>query len=178
MEARDKAAFRKRLKGSELCGFFQHIRERQPEVGRLLFLCVGTDRSTGDALGPLVGTMLEEAGYPYVIGTLRQPLDSNNLQARLAEIPQGLCVIAIDACLGLRASVGSYQVSNRPIEPGKAVGGGLPHVGDYGIAAIVNNGEGNKYANLQSTSLYRVMEMSKEIVHAIKHVFPLEQLGG
>ena len=26
----------------------------------IVFVCIGTDRSTGDSLGPLVGTLLEE----------------------------------------------------------------------------------------------------------------------
>jgi hypothetical protein len=36
------------------------------------FACIGSDRSTGDALGPLVGQRLERLGHPRegIIGTL------------------------------------------------------------------------------------------------------------
>ncbi|WP_276322275.1 DUF1256 domain-containing protein [Cohnella luojiensis] len=47
----------------------------------LTFLCIGTDRSTGDSLGPWVGTMLEEKGFTRVIGTLREPCDADKAAA-------------------------------------------------------------------------------------------------
>ncbi|TVY06859.1 spore protease YyaC [Paenibacillus cremeus] len=164
--------FRKKIKAAELSEFLQMIHSRGVRTSDLLFLCIGTDRSTGDALGPLVGTMLEEAGYPDVVGTLAHPFDASNMRERLAALPAGKKVIAIDACLGQSASLAWYQVSNRPIEPGKSVGKQLPLVGDYSIAGIVNVDAGQKYAILQSTSLYRVMKMAGEIVGAIKSVFP------
>lgn len=166
--------YRKKLKAAELPDFLDRVRSQGIGAHNLLFLCIGTDRSTGDALGPLVGTMLQEAGYPYVVGTLEFPFDASNMRERLQEIPPGLKIIAIDACLGQTMSLGWYQVSNRPIEPGKSVGKQLPHVGDYSIAAIVNVDQGQKYAILQSTSLHRVMMMAREIVTAICSVFPLE----
>lgn len=171
---REKRTFRKKIKGTELVTFFRYIHEEGFTSDQLVFVCIGTDRSTGDALGPLVGTMLEEAGYPHVLGTLSRPFDASNMFARLKEIPPGKKVIAIDACLGQPASVGFYQVSNQPLEPGKAVGTGLPCVGDFGVAAIVNVDEGNKYSILQSTSLHRVMVMAKEIVAAIQAEIPVD----
>ncbi|WP_282939751.1 spore protease YyaC [Paenibacillus sp. RC67] len=165
---------RKRVKGRELAEFLLTIRQTDLDASEILFLCIGTDRSTGDALGPLVGTMLVEAGYPYVMGTLEAPLDASNMIERLADIPLGLKVIAIDACLGQHASVASYQVSNQPMEPGKSLGKQLPAVGDYSIAGIVNVDGGQKYSTLQSTSLYRVMVMAKEIVAAIRLAFPVD----
>lgn len=166
---------RKRVKGPELAEWLMTIRQPDTGAANMLFLCIGTDRSTGDSLGPLVGTMLEEAGYPHVIGTLANPLDASNMTERLAEIPQGLKVMAIDACLGQPASVMCFQVSNQPMEPGKSLGKQLPAVGDYSIAGIVNIDGGQKYSTLQSTSLYRVMTMAKEVAAAIKTAFPLDE---
>ncbi|MBP1157210.1 MULTISPECIES: spore protease YyaC [unclassified Paenibacillus] len=166
--------YRKKLKAGELPDFLEMIRSQGIGAQNLLFLCIGTDRSTGDALGPLVGTMLQEAGYPHVVGSLEFPFDASNMRERLQEIPPGLKIVAIDACLGQAVSLGWYQVSNRPIEPGKSVGKQLPLVGDYSIAAIVNVDQGQKYAILQSTSLYRIMTMAREIAKAIFTVFPLK----
>ncbi|AEI39557.1 spore protease YyaC [Paenibacillus mucilaginosus] len=166
-----KPLFRKKIRAAELPEFLRMIRSEGVSAENLQFLCIGTDRSTGDALGPLVGTMLEEAGFRGVIGTLARPFDASNMRERLAEIPPGRKVIAIDACLGQPASLGWYQVSNRPIEPGKSVGKQLPHVGDYSIAAIVNVDAGQKYAILQSTSLHRVMNMAREITAGILGTF-------
>ncbi|OXM83668.1 spore protease YyaC [Paenibacillus rigui] len=170
---------RKKIKGAELPAFLQSIRDTGAGVRELLFLCIGTDRSTGDSLGPLVGTMLEEAGYDCVVGTLRRPLDASNMRERLlAEVVPHRAsrkIIAIDACLGQASSICSYQVSNQPMEPGKSLGKQLPAVGDFSIAGIVNVDEGQKYAILQSTSLYRVMNMAGEIAAAVTSVFPVEK---
>ncbi|SFL66852.1 putative sporulation protein YyaC [Paenibacillus sp. 1_12] len=179
-----EAAFpnvRKRVKGPELGEFMLSIRKSGVRTEDLVFLCIGTDRSTGDSLGPLVGSMLEEAGYAQVFGTLEFPLDASNMIHRLTSLPfmqSSKTFIAIDACLGQSSSIASYQVSNQPMEPGKSVGRMLPPVGNYSIAAIVNHNEGNQYAILQGTSLYRIMTMAKEITAAIAAVFPLESEVG
>lgn len=143
------------------------------------FLCIGTDRSTGDALGPLVGTGLAAAGVGRVIGTLASPCDANTLPelaARLASPPPGSerergIVIAVDAALGKAESVGKFQVTSVPMLPGASLGRNLPQVGDYGIAGIVNAKGGNTYAILQNTSLYRVISMADDIVAAVVSAF-------
>jgi putative sporulation protein YyaC len=138
------------------------------------FLCIGTDRSCGDSLGPLTGTLLAETGYKDVIGTLEYPCDANNIAERLLEIDPSRTTIAIDACLGqLASSVGMYQVFKGPVEPGKSLGKQLPPAGDYTIAAIVNLDGRFRYRILQNTSMHRVYTMSREIVSAVKQVFPV-----
>lgn len=170
--------FWKKMNGEQLAFFLKTIGESSEiEPSELFFVCIGTDRSSGDALGPLVGSKLAEFGYPHVIGTLEAPCDASNIAARLQEIPQGSVVIAIDACLGQKLSVGMYQVSNQPLAPGKSVGKDLPHVGDYTIAAIVNVDGPRQYNILQTTSLYRVMNMADEVARAIRHAFPLVPLN-
>ncbi|UJF32595.1 spore protease YyaC [Paenibacillus hexagrammi] len=165
----------KKLRGDELGDYLRAVAEvRELKPDRLVFVCIGTDRSTGDALGPLVGSALLQAGYPRVIGTLEKPCDASNLVERLAEIPQESVVIAIDACLGQKQSIGLYQVSNQPIYPGKSVGKVLPQVGDYTIAAIVNADGPKQYAVLQTTSLYHVMNMAQEVVKAVQFAVPLD----
>jgi len=141
------------------------------------FLCIGTDRSTGDALGPLVGTALAKAGYARVIGTLASPCDANTLPTWIAELsaiaPGSEAVVAIDAALGRPESVGKYQVTTVPMLPGASLGRNLPPIGDFGIAGIVNGNGIKPYAILQNTSLHRVMTMADEIVDAITAAFPL-----
>lgn len=165
-------SFRRKIQGSELEPFLREIGSQGAAADRLAFVCIGTDRSTGDSLGPLVGTFLKEAGYTAVIGSLDRPCDSSNLELRVREVPDGRIVIAIDACLGLPISIGKYQVANMPLEPGRSMGKLLPPVGDYSIAAIVNEDGPKKYWNLQHTSLYRVMQMAREITASITRVFP------
>jgi putative sporulation protein YyaC len=166
--------FWKKMNGEQLALFLKAIGKKsgiQPH--RLVFVCIGTDRSTGDSLGPLVGSRLVELGYPHVIGTLEEPCDASNMVPRLREIQQGCIVIAIDACLGQKLSVGMYQVSNQPLAPGKSVGKVLPQVGDYTIAAIVNADGTRQYSVLQTTALYSVLKMADEVTKAIRYAFPI-----
>ncbi|WNR45176.1 spore protease YyaC [Paenibacillus roseipurpureus] len=166
--------FWKKVNGEELSDLLKGIAEsRSLHARTLAFVCIGTDRSSGDALGPLVGSKLAELGYAHVIGTLAAPCDASNLAERLAEIPPNAVVIAIDACLGQKLSVGKYQLSNQPLAPGKSVGKVLPPIGDYTIAAIVNMDGPRQYQVLQTTSLYQVMRMAEEVTKAIVHAFPI-----
>lgn len=159
-----------RVSGGELAAFFQEINRRH-DGEQIVFLCVGTDRSSGDALGPLVGSRLVELGFEYVIGTLPRPCDADNLKSMILDIPPGSVIIAIDACLGASASVGSFLISEHPLIPARAVGTVLPAVGDYSVAAVVNVNSPKPYATLQMTSLHLVMGMAKQIALAAAEGF-------
>ena len=51
-----------------------------------VILCIGTDRSTGDALGPLIGTHLSRLNLPqlHVYGTLDEPVHATNLDDKIS----------------------------------------------------------------------------------------------
>ncbi|MNO62203.1 hypothetical protein D3C76_528750 [compost metagenome] len=166
---------RKKMTGCELADFFREVHGRHREE-RVTFLCIGTDRSTGDALGPLVGSRLVEYGLTNVVGTLQYPCDADNFEARTSEIPHGHIIIAIDACLGSPGSVGLYLVSGQPLVPAQSVGGSLPAVGHYSVAAVVNVNGPKPYWTLQMTSLYQVMKMADEIAGSISDGFKNEEL--
>lgn len=142
---------------------------------KILFACIGTDRSTGDALGCLVGTHLEELGY-NVIGTINEPLHATNLAERMAgEKQKGYdLIIGIDACLGKMTSVGNIYLEDRPLKPGKGVGKDLPEVGDYNIKGVVNVSGYMEFMVLQNTRLSVVMQMANVIVEAVKLGMPIE----
>lgn len=144
-------------------------------VEDFVFVCIGTDRSTGDALGPLVGTYLTGLGYTNVIGTIDDPTHAMNLAERVAKLPAGKTVIAIDACLGAVHNVGSMGVVRGSIKPGAGVGRtDLPDVGDYSINATVNVGGFMEYYVLQNTRLSLVIQLAKNITSAIVNVLPLD----
>lgn len=139
----------------------------------ILFLCIGTDRSTGDALGPLTGSQLSELKkFPYpVIGTLEEPLHALNLEQQLSEIhsenPDAF-IVAIDACLGKGTSIGQLLFQNEPVYPGQAVGKALPAVGDVAIKGVVNVSGFMEHAVLQSTRLHLPFEMSRILTRALQ----------
>lgn len=135
----------------------------------LTVVCVGTDRSTGDSLGPLVGTMLSWAGFRgTVLGDLDNPVHAENLDDAAAKLDGGDgLVIGVDACLGARQEVGAVMVRAGPLRPGLGVKKKLPPVGDLHIAAVVNVGGFMEYMVLQNTRLSLVVKMAQVIAAGI-----------
>lgn len=138
----------------------------------LLVVCVGTDRSIGDALGPLVGSLLQERGDQGfgVLGTLDQPVHASNLADTLVHIEATFrqpLVVAVDACLGRTESVGSLTVARGPLRPGAGVNKALPAVGEIHLTGVVNVGGFMEYFVLQNTRLNLVMRMAKVIAQGL-----------
>ncbi len=140
-----------------------------------LFLCIGTDRSTGDALGPLVGQQLQ-AALPLwdgrVLGTLEQPVHAGNLAETLAGLrseAEEPAVVAVDACLGRAESVGTVCVGVGPLVPGAGVNKSLPEVGSAHVTGTVNVGGFMEYFVLQNTRLQLVMGMATVIADGLTH---------
>lgn len=140
----------------------------------VVVLCIGTDRSTGDALGPLVGTKLKDQYLHkmHVYGTLEEPVHAVNLAEKIELIThthQNPLVIAIDACLGQYSNVGSIHVADGPLKPGAGVKKELPSVGSFHITGIVNVGGFMEYFVLQNTRLFLVMRMAEVIAASLKY---------
>lgn len=138
----------------------------------IVFVCIGTDRSTGDSLGPLVGTLLEEKRIDtfFIYGTLDEPIHAVNLAEKLAEIKSKHLdpyIIAIDACLGRMKNVGVIQIGDGPVKPGAGVNKELPAVGNIHITGIVNVSGFMEFFVLQNTRLNLVMNMAKAIANGI-----------
>lgn len=146
----------------------QRLHPRRP----IVTICIGTDRSTGDALGPLVGAKLaaEAMENVYTYGTLEEPVHASNL-ARTIEAVQasypGSFVIAIDACLGRSENVGIVTVGRGALKPGAGVNKSLPPVGDMYLTGIVNVGGFMEYFVLQNTRLSLVMRLAGIIADAL-----------
>jgi len=164
--SKTEAKLPERVDGPGLAAFVERLAARHP-LAEMSFLCIGTDRSSGDCLGPWVGTLLTEAGFPRVIGTLAEPCDADTLTGMIASLPEKGILLAMDACLGRPESVGCYLVSDAPLVPARSVGKKLPPIGTYSIAGIVNVAGPKPYWTLQTTSLYRVMHMAREMASAI-----------
>lgn len=137
-----------------------------------IILCIGTDRATGDCLGPLVGEQLINFSEHFkVMGCLAAPVHALNLRDAIYDIQKNHhnpFVIAIDASLGSSSHVGYVTVSDGPIIPGKGVQKKLPAIGDLSITGIVNV-SGQHPGLLQSTRLYTVMQLADCIASALKY---------
>lgn len=138
----------------------------------VIFLCIGTDRSTGDSLGPVIGTILKKNGM-NVYGTIDNPVHAENLDETIYEINEikgDRKIVAIDACLGKSESVGYFIIKDEPLRPGSGVGKNLSLVGNVSIAGVVNVGGFMEYLVLQNTRLNTIVNMANAISKAILHI--------
>jgi putative sporulation protein YyaC len=156
-----------------LCERLQEVWTAVPSHRPIILVCIGTDRSTGDSLGPLVGSQLLKSGFNHipVYGTLDEPVHAMNLNETLDEIERKYdhpFIVAIDACLGQLASIGCIQIGDGPVKPGAGVNKELPPVGDMHITGIVNVGGFMEYFVLQNTRLSLVVKMAELITRSLQ----------
>lgn len=144
-----------------------------PKRKHPLIVCIGTDRATGDSLGPLTGLKLQTLlkGFDAeVFGTIDHPVHAGNLTETLLTLTKRNNehpIIAVDACLGYFTNVGTIVFHYGPLKPGTAVKKSLPEIGDAGITGIVNVGGFMEFQVLQNTRLSIVLKMSQLIANSI-----------
>lgn len=137
----------------------------------IVILCIGTDRATGDCLGPLVGEHLKKVlpAIP-VYGTLKTPIHALNLEETIEEIYtyySNPFIIAVDASLGIAEHIGYATLTHAPLCPGKGVNKKLPAIGNLSITGIVNIAGFPNSVLLQSTRLHTVVTLAECISNAI-----------
>lgn len=155
----------------------QMIEEEKARQGKkgVVFLCIGTDRSTGDSLGPLIGYKLRDmkTSSAAVFGTLERPVHAMNLEeyARVIKNCYHDClVVAVDASVGNREHVGYLTLGKGALRPGLGVSKELGAVGDIFITGIVGGCSSYDPLMLQSVRLSVVMRMADCISKSIRIV--------
>ncbi|WP_416175713.1 spore protease YyaC [Clostridium sp.] len=148
----------------------------------IIILCIGSDRSTGDSLGPLVGDKLKflVRDNVHIYGNLKCPVHAKNLSETLNKINskyKNNYIIAIDACLGSLQHIGNIIIEKKPLHPGSAVNKSLPSVGDLSITGVVNISGAMEFMVLQNTRLFTVMNLADTISRGIYHCI-LKTIGG
>ena len=149
------------------------ISNREPVI-----VCIGSDRATGDSLGPIVGHLLamHQKNF-HLYGTLENPVHAKNLEDALAFIHsnhKNPVIIAIDASLGIAEHVGYITVGEGSLSPGVGVSKNLPSVGDLFITGIVNlSGFGGQML-LQTTRLNLVMHLADFIYKGLNRCLTTE----
>ena len=144
----------------------------------IIFLCIGSDRATGDCLGPIIGYKLStHPNFNHKIyGTLKDPIHAKNLSDTIKNIYatyENPLVIAIDASLGKSNHVGYITLGEGTLKPGAGVNKQLPHVGDIFITGIVNFSGVLDQMLLQTTRLNIVMDLADFICLGIQYCFYL-----
>lgn len=134
---------------------------------RPVVLCVGSDRVTGDCVGPLVGHLLKQRfDVPtFVYGGLDCPVNALNLCETAAFIAAKHTepLLVIDSSVGSRDDVGVIRLFKGAVRPGSATGKDLGSVGDVGITATVAPRNGD----LGAVRLQLVYNLAETIAAAV-----------
>lgn len=153
------------------CLLGEYLKEYIKE--NLVIVCIGTDKFIGDALGPLVGSILKCNNFPYpVYGTLHNPIHALNLNKSLTSINEkhkSSYIIAIDACLG--TNIGDIYIRDHPIYPGKGVGKSLRDVGDISIVGIVSKNDSKNFLTSNSIRLSFIYDLADIIAKGILNAY-------
>lgn len=145
--------------------FYKTLKNIYNKEKKIVMLCIGTDRVTGDSLGPIIGYKLSRYTPNGIViyGTLDNPVHAKNLEETINEIyssHKNPLIIAIDASLGKTESVGYLTVGKGHLRPGAGVNKHLPEVGDMFITGIVNINGMLGTISIQNTRLSIVMKMA------------------
>lgn len=159
----------------DFCRTLSHLIKKKADTKqKIILLCIGSDRATGDCLGPIIGYKLTKLNYSNLIiyGTLSHPVHAKNLNQTLEkakkEHPDGI-MIAIDASLGSNNHIGYITLGEGSLNPGVGVDKELPSVGDISITGIVNISGMLNHMLLQTTRLDTVMELADFICLGLRY---------
>ena len=151
------------------------LKKHNASIENVVILCIGSDRATGDCLGPLVGNHLKSVLPEIAVyGTLECPVHAMNLEGTVETIYEKYndpFIIAIDASLGIPEHIGYATVSSTPLIPGKGVNKKLPAIGNLSITGIVNVAGFPNSILLQSTRLHIVMTLANCIGSALYYCY-------
>lgn len=153
-----------------------NIKNHYKQSKNMVLVFIGTDKCTGESLGPLIGTKLEKRkgikSKVDIYGTLNHPIHSMNLEDTFNEIDEETnLIIVIDAALSGDAEVGDIIIDTGSIFPGIAVGKKLTPRGDISISGIIGKSENELNMEiLFSTRLAIVYNLAEEIELSLNNV--------
>lgn len=146
----------------------------------IVFLCIGTDRITGDSFGPLVGNKLKKmfsdsSRYKniMVIGTLSSPVSATNIEKEITNI-YSFCkkpyIVAIDSALSKKENIGKVLISDGGMFIGRGLNKNIKPIGNISIKGVVAKDckiPKMNFTMLQNTSLNLVMNLAEETANGI-----------
>ncbi|MDR3262862.1 MAG: spore protease YyaC [Clostridiales bacterium] len=138
------------------------------KTGLPVIMCIGSDKVSGDILGPEVGRRLI-SDYnlgAYVYGITGRNINGENIDSYdsfIREVHKDSAVIAVDACLGGEKEIGNIKISKRGIGAGFAVGKKDKRYGDVGLVGIVGKISDDNVMQLISADCGLVEALSGKI---------------
>lgn len=150
----------------------------------IIFLCIGTDRVTGDTFGPLIGYKLKNA-LKYnknieILGDLNKTVSNENILDIIEYIKNNYknpFIVSIDSALSLSRNIGDIVVQDKGIYLGSCIRNNKVYIGDMNIQGVVgkNTCVANKnFIQLQNTNLGMVMNMADIVTKGILSTMQFE----
>ena len=159
--------------------------KKQRNYVDLVFVCIGTDRMTGDCFGPIVGSRLKEMLECYnifninIYGNLEENICYTNVEKTIKLIENShpnACIIVVDAALSKKENVGKIFVKKEKTVLGRGLNKNKIELGDLSIKAVVGKNNKLPYYNyniLQNVPLNTVIKLANVvadgIVEIVKH---------
>ncbi|UNY39901.1 putative sporulation protein [Bacillus phage vB_BauM_KLEB27-3] len=155
----------------------RHLKSNLPKdmtIDNTVFLAFGTDRSTGDSLGPFVGHFLSQYGF-NVLGTIHNPLHFENMAQRIEEIKgQYQYQFSIDSSVLTDTFppnfIGKVFLKNEGIQPGSGLNKEVDSIGDFSISCPLVFYDSSSFLtslSLQNVRLSEVISLSQMIASAL-----------
>ncbi len=138
----------------------------------IVLVCIGSDITIGDSLGPLIGTLLEKRKNKniFLYGTLKSTVTAKeviSLTRNIRKLHPYSPIIAIDAAVGDEKEVGQIKLQKNGLFPGIGVGKKMDCIGDVSIMGIVAKRSKNPYQELQTTRLSLIYRQAITITDGI-----------
>lgn len=137
-----------------------------------VIVCVGSDLSIGDSVGPVCGSMLikRKISQLFVYGTLQNTITAKEVEymhAFLKDTHPDRPIVAVDAAVGDAGDIGLIKLKDGGLQPGLGANKKLRRLGDVGILAIVAEKSLFNYSLLNLTRLKLVWHMAERIAEGI-----------
>ena len=150
---------------------FLKEREIEPKEKRIVIVCFGTPQVPGDALGPKVGTLLQEWGAPcFVYGTEDRPITAKNMSEYMCHVERvhkNAVILSVDASLGKKEKIGQITIRDDGVCPA-GVKGEKRRFGDVGLLGIVGESNNEPMKELLTTKADYISKMAHKVAVVIK----------
>jgi len=141
---------------------------------KCVIVCVGTDKISGDSLGPMVGSILRSRHVPCpVFGVEGCTVNGVNLDRYrdfLARYYPGVPVVAVDAALGDASEVGQIRYRLGGVFAGGALGRRCAGLGNLAVLGVVGPKGEDALSTLLEVPLSAVERLAYRIADKLTEV--------
>ncbi len=137
----------------------------------IVFICIGSNKVTGDCLGPLVGSYLKSMYKATVYGDMENPINYQNAEKIMKKVENnngGSLKVIIDSALG--KNIGDIIIDDGKVEIGKGLNKNKNIYGDISIKVVVGKNYHNNIKNIQELKNKNIEEIDKIAIEVVKMI--------